>query len=94
MASTAAINFQRGSVHLPHIPLSCEPSPLHRKDPGVSHVAHEFRDRSDNSANNPLNPDPTQVVRFGAASETEMMSGWVEYVDKPPASLSARLPQK
>ena len=48
----------------------------------------------DNSANNPLNPDPTQVVRFGAASETEMMSGWVEYVDKPPASLSAGLPQK
>jgi hypothetical protein len=29
----------------------------------------------DNSANNPLNPDPNQVVRFGAASENEMMSG-------------------
>ena len=38
----------------------------------------------DNSPNNPLNPDPTKVIRFGAASETEMMSGWVEYVDKPP----------
>jgi hypothetical protein len=41
--------------------------------------------RLDNSPNNPLNPDPTKVIRFGAASETEMMSGWVEYVDKPPA---------
>jgi hypothetical protein len=35
----------------------------------------------DNSANNPLNPDPTKVVRWGAASETEMMDGWIEYVD-------------
>jgi hypothetical protein len=25
------------------------PSPLDRKNPGVSHVAHEFRDRSDGS---------------------------------------------
>jgi hypothetical protein len=48
----------------------------------------------DNSANNPVNPDPTQVVRFGAASENEMTSGCVEYVDKPPASLSAGLSQK
>ena len=35
----------------------------------------------DNSANNPLNPDPTQTIRWGAASETEMMDGWIEYVD-------------
>jgi len=35
----------------------------------------------DNSRNNPLNPDPTKAVRWGAASETEMMDGWIEYVD-------------
>jgi len=35
----------------------------------------------DNSANNPLNPDPKKQVRWGAASETEMMDGWIEYVD-------------
>jgi hypothetical protein len=35
----------------------------------------------DNSANNPLNPDPGKVVRWGAASEMEMMDGWMEYVE-------------
>lgn len=35
----------------------------------------------DNSANNPLNPDPSKTIRWGAASETEMMDGWIEYVD-------------
>lgn len=40
--------------------------------------------RFDNSANNPMNPDATKPVRWGAASETEMMDGWVEYVDAPP----------
>lgn len=48
----------------------------------------------DNSPNNPLNPDPTKVVRWGAASETEMMDGWVEYVDHPPASLASNLSAK
>jgi len=38
----------------------------------------------DNSPNNPLNPDPTQVVRWGEASEMEMMDGWIEYLDHPP----------
>lgn len=38
----------------------------------------------DNSANNPLNPDPTQVVRWGEASEMEMMDGWMEYLDTLP----------
>jgi len=38
----------------------------------------------DNSANNPLNPDPTKVVRWGEASEMEMMDGWIEYVDALP----------
>lgn len=37
----------------------------------------------DNSPNNPLNPDPTKVVRWGEASEMEMMDGWIEYVDAP-----------
>jgi hypothetical protein len=35
----------------------------------------------DNSANNPRNPDPKTAVRWGAASENEMMDGWIEYVD-------------
>lgn len=35
----------------------------------------------DNSANNPMNPDPSKAVRWGAASENEMMDGWMEYVD-------------
>ncbi len=43
----------------------------------------------DNSRNNPLNPDPTRPVRWGSESETEMMDGWVEYVDAETANLSA-----
>jgi mono/diheme cytochrome c family protein len=39
----------------------------------------------DNSPNNPVNPDPSKPVRWGAASETEMMDGWIEYVDAAPA---------
>lgn len=35
----------------------------------------------DNSPNNPMNPDPNAPVRWGSASETEMMDGWIEYVD-------------
>jgi len=38
----------------------------------------------DNSRNNPLNPDATKPVRWGTASQTEMMDGWVEYVDAKP----------
>jgi hypothetical protein len=38
----------------------------------------------DNSPNNPLNPDPRQVVRWGEASEMEMMDGWMEYLDVLP----------
>jgi len=40
----------------------------------------------DNSPNNPRNPDATRPVRWGAASETEMMDGWVEYVDASSSS--------
>jgi hypothetical protein len=38
----------------------------------------------DNSPNNPMNPDSSKPIRWGAASETEMMDGWIEYVDAPP----------
>jgi hypothetical protein len=31
-----------------------------------------------------MNPDPTKTIRWGAASEVEMMDGWVEYVDALP----------
>ncbi len=37
----------------------------------------------DNSPNNPLNPDPGKVVRWGEASQMEMMDGWIEYLDAP-----------
>jgi hypothetical protein len=40
--------------------------------------------RFDNSRNNPVNPDPNKTIRWGAASEVEMMDGWVEYVDATP----------
>lgn len=51
----------------------------------------EIEAHFDNSRNNPLNPDPSQVVRWGSASEQEMMDGWVEYLDSPPAKYSTRL---
>ncbi len=35
----------------------------------------------DNSKNNPTNPDPTRNIRWGEASESEMMDGWIEYID-------------
>ena len=38
----------------------------------------------DNSVNNPANPDAKKPVRWGAASENEMMDGWIEYVDADP----------
>jgi hypothetical protein len=51
----------------------------------------------DNSANNPANPDPSSVIRWGDKSEEEMMTSWIEYLDAPAASrASARgtlLPQ-
>lgn len=34
----------------------------------------------DNSPVNPLNPDPTQEVRFGPQTWEEMMIGWIDYV--------------
>jgi hypothetical protein len=41
--------------------------------------------RFDNSVNKPGNPDPNTNVRWGSASENEMMDGWIEYVDATPA---------
>jgi hypothetical protein len=34
-----------------------------------------------NSPSNPVNPDPKKSLRWGSASEDEMMGGWIEYVD-------------
>jgi hypothetical protein len=45
----------------------------------------------DNSANNPLNPDPAKVVRWGGASEMEMMDGWIEYLDAPVTTQASNL---
>lgn len=35
----------------------------------------------DNSVNNPANPDPKQVIRWGDKTEEEMMTSWIEYLD-------------
>ncbi len=40
--------------------------------------------RFDNSANHKGNPDASKTIRWGSASEVEMMDGWVEYVDALP----------
>jgi hypothetical protein len=47
--------------------------------PGGTRI--EVRARFDNSPNHPGNPDPTEAVRWGSASEKEMMDGWIEYLD-------------
>jgi len=36
----------------------------------------------DNSPNNPANPDPAAVIRWGDKSEEEMMTSWIEYLDR------------
>ncbi len=38
----------------------------------------------DNSANNPLNPDPTKTIRWGEPSNEEMMGFWLAYADVAP----------
>jgi hypothetical protein len=35
----------------------------------------------DNSADNPYNPDPTQEVRWGRPTTSEMMFAWMRYTD-------------
>jgi peroxiredoxin len=39
----------------------------------------------DNSSNNPANPDPSQTVRWGEQSTSEMMMGYLDYVDDAPS---------
>ncbi len=41
----------------------------------------------DNSANNPLNPDPTKTIRWGEPSNEEMMGFWLAYADVEPAQV-------
>lgn len=38
----------------------------------------------DNSANNPLNPDPSKAIRWGEPSTEEMMGFWLAYADVQP----------
>jgi mono/diheme cytochrome c family protein len=45
----------------------------------------------DNSANNPLNPDPKKAVTFGLQSWEEMMVGFVAYVWERPDEAAAEL---
>jgi hypothetical protein len=43
----------------------------------------------DNSPNNPQNPDSSKAIRWGSASESEMMDGWIEYLDSPPTNVAS-----
>jgi len=38
----------------------------------------------DNSANNPLNPDPSKTIRWGEPSGDEMMAFWMQFSDPNP----------
>ncbi len=40
----------------------------------------------DNSANNPLNPDPSKAIRWGEPSNEEMMGFWLAYADTEPVT--------
>jgi hypothetical protein len=42
--------------------------------------------RYDNSPNNPANPDPKRIIRWGDRSEDEMMTSWIEYLDAKPSA--------
>ncbi|HEX4163855.1 MAG TPA: cytochrome c [Bryobacteraceae bacterium] len=46
----------------------------------------EILAKFDNSANKAGNPDPTKPIRWGSASESEMMDGWIEYLDADTAA--------
>jgi hypothetical protein len=43
----------------------------------------------DNSAKNPLNPDPTREVRFGEQTWEEMMNAFFDYVVEAPTTVNA-----
>ena len=49
----------------------------------------EILAKFNNSANKRGNPDPNKVVRWGSASEMEMMDGWIEYLDADNTTQSA-----
>jgi hypothetical protein len=55
--------------------------------PGGTRI--EVRAKFDNSANKAGNPDPAKAVRWGSASESEMMDGWIEYLDADAAQTTA-----
>lgn len=38
----------------------------------------------DNSPNNPANPNPNAVIRWGDRSEEEMMTSWIDFLDARP----------
>jgi mono/diheme cytochrome c family protein len=40
----------------------------------------------DNSANNPLNPDPSKTIRWGEPSNEEMMGFWLAFADTAPVA--------
>jgi hypothetical protein len=48
----------------------------------------------DNSANNPLNPDPSKALRWGEPSNEEMMGFWLAYAEVKPtyAAVPSNLP--
>jgi len=45
----------------------------------------------DNSANNPLNPDPSKTIRYGDPSYEEMLSFWLQFSDPEPIDQKAQL---
>jgi hypothetical protein len=47
----------------------------------------------DNSPNNPANPDPKAVIRWGDRSEEEMMTSWIEFLDAKPGDKERSLSQ-
>ncbi len=58
------------------LPIHLSPSKSYLSFEGIKVIA-----KFDNSPNNPLNPDPKKLVRWGSASEDEMVDVWIEYVD-------------
>jgi Copper type II ascorbate-dependent monooxygenase, C-terminal domain len=48
----------------------------------------------DNSANNPLNPDPSKTLRWGEPSDEEMMGFWLQFADPQPVKTSGSVAQK
>ena len=47
----------------------------------------------DNSANNPLNPDPSKAIRWGEPSNEEMMGFWLAFADPRPVDQKTEVAQ-